>query len=151
MGKEDLIVDNPLLLTSLFQKGFFVVPEPSERKKTLEIAPLDVIHLVVETGESSYREVVIPNTMNALTKIQAKWGRTYDIVDVATLGIPVKIFLEQVPNQVKVVFWGKESEHAEGLMEQPHRLLLLNMPSVMLASQENKTAHWNQIKMFFGV
>ena len=34
MGKEDLIVDNPLLLTSLFGKGIFAIPDEGNGVKT---------------------------------------------------------------------------------------------------------------------
>ena len=34
MGKEDLIVDNPLLLTSLFGKGIFAIPDEGNGLKT---------------------------------------------------------------------------------------------------------------------
>ena len=34
MGKEDLIVDNPLLLTSLFGKGIFAIPDEGNGIKT---------------------------------------------------------------------------------------------------------------------
>jgi hypothetical protein len=179
--KEDLIVDNPLLLTSLFKQGIFLVPTDKRQefvpqnkqaqettsveskpetgsqktaKEPMQSAPIipqvDVIHLVVEEAQSAYREVVIPNTMKALTNIQSKWGRSYEIIDVKQMGLMPKEYIQLVPEQVKIVFWGKETSYASGLSANSHRLLLLSMPSVMLASQESKTEHWNQIKRFFG-
>ncbi len=152
MGKEDLIVDNPLLLTSLFSKGIFMIPDKniaiSEGLK-LSIPQVDVLHIVAETGISPYRQETIPNTMNALTKSQAKWGKTYEILDAAALGTTVKNYIDQVPNQIKIIFWGRETPHFDQLSENSHRLLVLSMPSVMLASQESKMEHWVRIKQFF--
>lgn len=152
MGKEDLIVDNPLLLTSLFSKGIFMIPDKSEvisEGHKLSIPNVDVLHIVAETGKSPYREETIPNTMNALTKSQAKWGKTFEILEADTLGITVKEYIDQVPNQIKIIFWGRETPHFDHLSENSHRLLILSMPSVMLASQESKMEHWLRIKHFF--
>lgn len=152
MGKEDLFVDNPLLLTSMFYKGIFMIPDKNEaisERHKLSIPSVDVLHIVAETGKSPYREETIPNTMKALTKSQAKWGKTFEILEADALGVSVKEYINHVPNQVKIIFWGRETVHFDQLSENSHRLLVLSMPSVMLASQESKMEHWVRIKQFF--
>lgn len=72
MGKEDLIVDNPLLLTSLFNTGVFFIPEQgnteklsveTETKKVEEKAELEQITNEVKNEPlTSESKILIPDT-----------------------------------------------------------------------------------------
>ena len=51
MGKEDLIVDNPLLLTSLFGKGVFALTTEMENKEITEESESDNVDSTIESSE----------------------------------------------------------------------------------------------------
>ncbi len=194
MGKEDLIVDNPLLLTSLFGKGIFAIPDegngiktPTKPKPVTEpneeipatplvsippasaaeipaksaqkeegsatrlgsIPPVEVIHIVVETGNSPYKTETIPNAMKALGKILNNVVPSFVILDLSELGDDVAAYVERVPPTTKIVLWAAESPESQKIKSDAQRILILSMPSVMLSSQEKKADHWNRIKAFF--
>ena len=186
MGKEDLIVDNPLLLTSLFGKGVFALrteienkeiaeesetvdvdstKESSEEKVPLteavevtdevevskiQIPQAEVLHLVVETGNSPYFEETIPNAMKAIGKLlNVGSPPEFAIIDVLALDVAVQDYVNQIPKTTKIVFWGNETELSKSLTFSQKQVLKLCMPSVMLSSNENKAEHWAKIKSFF--
>ena len=186
MGKEDLIVDNPLLLTSLFGKGVFALTtemeskeiteesesdnvdstiESSEEKEPItevvevtdavegpkiQIPQAEVLHLVIETGNSPYFEETIPNAMKAIGKLlNAGSPPEFAIIDVLALDVAVQDYVNQIPKTTKIVFWGNETELSKSLTFSQNEVLKLSMPSIMLSSNENKAEHWAKIKSFF--
>ena len=194
MGKEDLIVDNPLLLTSLFGKGIFAIPDEGNGIKTptkpkpiteqnedgsatplvsippasavetlakseqneegsatplVSIPLVEVIHIVVETGNSPYKTETIPNAMKALGKILNNVVPSFVILDLSELGVDVAAYIQRVPPNTKIVLWAAESPESQKIKSDAQRILILSMPSVMLSSQEKKANHWNRIKAFF--
>ena len=186
MGKEDLIVDNPLLLTSLFGKGVFALPTEIENKEiaeesepvkadstkesseekvplteavevtdavevsNIQIPQAEVLHLVVETGNSPYFEETIPNAMRAIGKLlNAGAPPEFAIIDVLALEVAVQDYVNQIPQTTKIVFWGNGTEQSKSLSFPQSHVLKLSMPSIMLSSNENKAEHWTKIKSFF--
>ena len=168
MGKEDLIVDNPLLLTSLFGKGIFAIPDEGNGIKTptkpkpiteqneegsatplVSIPLVEVIHIVVETGNSPYKTETIPNAMNALGKILNNVVPSFVILDLSELGVDVAAYIQRVPPNTKIVLWAAESPESQKIKSDTQRILILSMPSVMLSSKDKKADHWNRIKAFF--
>jgi len=72
MGKEDLIVDNPLLLTSLFKSGVFFIPEQKNTEELIQesepsnsgenpVSEITSIDSNIET-KAAELEVQIPDT-----------------------------------------------------------------------------------------
>ncbi len=55
-------------------------------------------------------------------------------------------------SQVRIVFWIKNSslENAFQMLNHP-RILMVDMPSVMVSSEEKKRGNWSAIKTFFGM
>ena len=83
MGKEDLIVDNPLLLTSLFGKGIFAIPDEGNGIKTpTKLKP------VTEPNEEIPATPLVSIPPSSAAELPAKSAQNEEIPATALDSIP---------------------------------------------------------------
>jgi hypothetical protein len=174
MEKDELFVDNPLALVSLFSNGIYkrdmpqadtnaeakteAESEPSieaESSETTEVKttpqptlPLitqSVVHVLNAEGREEFIQTVIPNTMKALNKLNLGISIEVQIIDEKIWSAhDLNEWKEHVSEQTRIISWGVAS------YESPY-VLKLSTPEQMLETKESKAEHWAQIKRFFEV
>lgn len=174
MEKDELFVDNPLALVSLYSEGLFKSEELQNKEENATVEEADtsevneevqseptpvteapvrslpeinstVIHVLDARGAETFIEKVIPSTMQALHKLNSKIPLDIQIIEAATWNeFDTKQWSEHLSKEVKVISWGIKKHSL------PH-LLSLSSPEEMLKTQESKAQHWAKIKQFFGV
>lgn len=174
MEKDELFVDNPLALVSLFSKGIYkrdvpradtnadgkkevesehspkeVSPEVTEVKTTpqpkLPSITQSILHILITEGHEEFINTVIPNTMKALNKLNSEISTTVQIMDEQVWSAyNLNKWKEHVPEQTRIISWGV------ACYESPN-VLKLSTPEQMLETKESKAEHWAKIKQFFEV
>lgn len=174
MEKDELFVDNPLALVSLFSKGIYkraqsqadtnveVIteavsnqevesdsPEVKEVKteSKVELPPItqSVVHVLHTEGQGEFINAVIPNTMKALNKLNSGISTEVQIMDEKVWSAhELSAWKEHVSEQTRIISWGVASYESNNVLQ-------LSKPEQMLESKESKAEHWAKIKRFFGV
>lgn len=172
MEKDELFVDNPLALVSLFSKGIYKRDMPhsdmnADAKKEVESEPEEespeaievkttpqpklpaitqpILHILKTDGQEAFMNTVIPNTMKALNKLNSEISIEVQIMDEQVWSAhDLNDWKEHISEQTRIIFWGVEC------YESPN-VLKLSTPEQMLETKESKAEHWAKIKQFFEV
>lgn len=172
MEKDELFVDNPLALVSLFSKGIYKRDMPqsdtnADAKKEVESEPEEespeatevktrpqsklpaitqsVVHVLNKEGQEAFINTVIPNTMKALNKLNSGISTEVQIMDEKVWSAhELSAWKEHVSEQTRIISWGITSYESNNVLQ-------LSKPEQMLESKESKAEHWAKIKRFFGV
>jgi len=172
MEKDELFVDNPLALVSLFSKGIYKRDMPqvdtnADAKKEVESEPEEespeatevktrpqpklpaitqsVMHVLNKEGQEAFINTVIPNTMKALNKLNSEISTEVQIMDEQVWSAHgLNDWKEHISEQTRIISWGVEC------YESPN-VLKLSTPKQMLETKESKAEHWAKIKQFFEV
>ena len=174
MEKDELFVDNPIALVSLYSEGLFKSEElqvkaekatveeadTSEVNEKVQSEPISemeapirslpeihstVIHVLEASGAEIFIEKVIPSTMQALHKLNSNIPLDIQIIEAAAWNeFDTNQWSEHLSKDIKVISWGI---HKHSLPQ----ILPLSTPQEMLKTQESKAQHWAKIKQFFGV
>jgi len=172
MEKDELFVDNPLALVSLFSKGIYkrdmhqsdtnadakkeVESEPEEESpeatevKTrpqpkLPAITQSVVHVLNKEGQEAFINTVIPNTMKALNKLNSEISTEVQIMDEQVWSAhDLNDWKEHISEQTRIISWGIECYESINVLK-------LSRPEQMLETKESKAEHWAKIKQFFEV
>ena len=172
MEKDELFVDNPLALVSLFSKGIYKRDMPQEdmntdAEKEVESDPEEkspeaaevktrpqsklpsitqsILHILKTEGHEEFINTVIPNTMKALNKLNSEISIDVQIMEEQVWSAyNLNKWKEHVSEQTRIISWGV------ACYESPN-VLKLSTPEQMLETKESKAEHWAKIKQFFEV
>ena len=174
MEKDELFVDNPLALVSLFSKGVYKRNMPqtdmnADTKKEVEsglspneesaettelkarprpkLPPIkqSVVHLLNIVGQEAFIHTVIPNIMNALNKLNSNISTEIQIIDEKSWSAyDLNNWKEHVSEQTRIISWGIACYESLNVLK-------LSTPEQMLETKESKAEHWAIIKRFFEV
>ena len=172
MEKDELFVDNPLALVSLFSKGVYKRNMPqadmnADVKKEVESEPEEesleatevkttpqpklpsitqsILHILKTEGHETFINTVIPNTMKALNKLNSEISTEVQIMDENVWSAhDLNEWKQHVSEQTRIISWGVTC------YESPN-VLKLSTPEQMLETKESKAEHWAKIKQFFEV
>lgn len=172
MEKDELFVDNPLALVSLFSKGIYKRDMPQEdmntdAKKEVESEPEEespeatevkttpqpklpaitqpILHIFKTDGQEAFMNTVIPNTMKALNKLNSEISTEVQIMDEQVWSAyNLSDWKEHISEQTRIISWGVECYESINVLK-------LSRPEQMLETKESKAEHWAKIKHFFEV
>jgi len=174
MEKDELFVDNPLALVSLFSKGIYkrdmphsdmnadvkkevesehgpkeVSPEATEVKTTpqpkLPSITQSILHILKTEGHEEFINTVIPNTMKALNKLNSEISTEVQIMDEKVWSAhDLNEWKRHVSEQTRIISWGLTCNESKNVLK-------LSTPEQMLETKESKAEHWAKIKQFFEV
>lgn len=172
MEKDELFVDNPLALVSLFSKGIYkrYMPQAdtnADAKKEVESEPKEespeetevkttpqpklpaitqpILHILKTDGQKAFMNTVIPNTMKALNKLNSEISTEVQIMDEKVWSAhDLNEWKQHVSEQTRIISWGVACYESPNILE-------LSTPEQMLETKESKAEHWAKIKLFFEV
>jgi len=172
MEKDELFVDNPLALVSLFSKGIYKRDMPqsdtnADAKKEVESEPEEespeatevkttpqpklpsitqsILHILKTEGHEEFINTVIPNTMKALNKLNSEISTEVQIMDEKVWSAhDLNEWKQHVSEQTRIISWGLTCNESKNVLK-------LSTPEQMLETKESKAEHWAKIKQFFEV
>ena len=172
MEKDELFVDNPLALVSLFSKGIYKRDMPqvdtnADAKKEVESEPEEespeatevkttpqpklpaitqpILHILKTEGHEEFINTVIPNTMKALNKLNSEISTEVQIMDEKMWSAhDLNEWKQHVSEQTRIISWGVACYESSNVLK-------LSTPEQMLETKESKAENWAKIKQFFEV
>jgi hypothetical protein len=135
------------------------VPEKSEPTSTLKLPKWEGVAIVNLINEENQFEPmdVIKKTMQALkipgVEINGQTVKFITISKGSTSLTPEMLEkYAQHFTQVRIIFWIKNSSLESSFQKLNHpRILMVDMPSIMVSSDDKKRNNWSTIKAFFGM